>query len=151
MQLNSPLTVHHLTFHGRAQEPTLWHPFKGSAVRGAFAGVLRRTFCPEGRDASPSQETNMLHAPVCPVCQLLAMPQEEDVGGDLRRHYAVRPPLDNRTRYAVGEPFAFAVALFGDHLGYLPYLAPGAEGMGTGGIGRKEDGGRYGQLIQLTA
>ena len=46
--LHVPLTVHHLTFHCRAQEPILWHPFKGSAVRGAFAGVLRRTFCPEG-------------------------------------------------------------------------------------------------------
>ena len=146
MQLNSPLTIHHLTFHCRAQEPILWHPFKGSAVRGAFAGVLRRTFCPEGRDASHSQENDKLHASVCPVCQLLAMPQEEDAGGDLRRPYAVRPPLDNRTRYAAGTPFAFTVVLFGDYLDYLPYLALGAEGMGTGGIGRKDDHRRRGRF-----
>ena len=144
--LHVPLTVHHLTFHCRAQEPILWHPFKGSAVRGAFAGVLRRTFCPEGRDSSHSGNADQLHASVCPVCQLLSMPQEEDADGDLRRPYAVRPPLDNRTRYAAGEPFAFTVTLFGDHLGYLPYLALGAEGMGSGGIGRKDDRGGRGRF-----
>lgn len=141
-----PLSVHHLTFHCRAREPILWHPFKGSAVRGAFAGVLRRTFCPEGRDASGRGEADKLHASVCPVCQLLAMPQEEEADGDLRRPYAVRPPLDRRTRYAAGEPFAFTVTLFGEQLGYLPYLALGAEGMGAGGIGRKEEGGRRGRF-----
>ena len=144
--LHVPLTVHHLTFHCHAQEPILWHPFKGSAVRGAFAGVLRRTFCPQGRDPSHSQEADKLHASVCPVCQLLSMPQEEDADGDLRRPYAVRPPLDNHTRYAAGEPFAFTVTLFGDHLDYLPYLALGAEGMGTGGIGRKDGRGRRGRF-----
>ena len=141
-----PLTVHHLTFHCRAQEPVLWHPFKGSAVRGAFAGVLRRTFCPERRDPSHNHEDGILHASVCPVCQLLSMPQDEDAGGDLRRPYAIRPPLDNRARYAAGEPFAFTVTLFGDHLNYLPYLALGAEGMGTGGIGRKDERGRRGRF-----
>ena len=145
-QLHVPLTVHHLTFHCRAQEPILWSLFKGSAVRGAFAGVLRRTFCPEGRDSSHSGDADSLHASVCPVCQLLSMPQEEDAGGDLRRPYAVRPPLDNRTRYPAGEPFAFTVTLFGDHLAYLPYLALGAEGMGTGGIGRKDNHGRRGRF-----
>ena len=141
-----PLTVHHLTFHCRAQEPIIWHPFKGSAVRGAFAGVLHRTFCPERRDASHSQEADTLHASVCPVCQLLAMPQDEEAGGDLRRPYAIRPPLDNRARYAAGEPFSFTVTLFGDRLSYLPYLALGAEGMGTGGIGRKDERGRRGRF-----
>ena len=144
--LHVPLTVHHLTFHCRAQEPILWHPFKGSAVRGAFAGVLRRTFCPEGRDSSHGGNADRLHASVCPVCQLLSMPKEEDADGDLRRPYAVRPPLDNRIRYAAGEPFAFTVTLFGDHLGYLPYLALGAEGMGSGGIGRKDDRGGRGRF-----
>ena len=141
-----PLSVHHLTFHCRARDPILWHPFKGSAVRGAFADVLRRTFCPQRAGTSGKEDADSLHAAVCPVCQLLSMPQEEDADGDLRRPYAVRPPLDTRTRYAAGEPFAFAVTVFGDQLGYLPYLALGAEGMGTGGIGRKNDTGRRGRF-----
>ncbi|MDE0077694.1 MAG: hypothetical protein OXO50_09250 [Caldilineaceae bacterium] len=136
--LHVPISIHHLTFHCRAREPIFWHPFKGSAVRGAFAGVLRRTFCPEGRDASVRGDSEKLHASVCPVCQLPAMPQEEDAGGDLRWPYAVRPSIDKRARYAADDPFAFTVTLFGEYLGYLPYLALGAEGMGAGGIGRKE-------------
>ena len=146
LQLHVPLTIHHLTFHCRAQEPILWHSFKGSAVRGAFADVLRRTFCPQGPGASGREDADSLHAAVCPVCQLLAMPQEEDADGDLRRPYAVRPPLDKRTRYAADQPFAFTVTLFGGHLDYLPYLALGAEGMGTSGIGRKDDRGRRGRF-----
>lgn len=114
-------------------------------MRGAFAGVLRHTFCPQGRDACRRGDTDKLHASVYPVCrlpsavcQLPAMPHEEDAGGDLRRPYADRPPIDKRTRYAAGDPFAFTVTLLGEHLGYRPYLALGAEGMGAGGIGRKE-------------
>ena len=145
-QLHVPLTIHHLTFHCRAQEPVLWHSFKGSAVRGAFADVLRRTFCPQGPGASGTEDADSLHAAVCPVCQLLAMPQDEEAGGDLRRPYAVRPPLDTRPRYAAGEPFAFTVILFGDCLDYLPYLALGAEGMAAVGIGRKDDAGRRGRF-----
>ena len=98
MQLHAPLTVHHLTFHCRAREPILRHPFKGSAVRGACADVLRRTFCPQGPGAAGTEDADSLHAavcPVCPVCQLLAMPQEEDAGGDLRRPYAVRLRADS--------------------------------------------------------
>ena len=146
LQLHVPLTVHHLTFHCRAQEPILWHPFKGSAVRGAFADVLRRTFCPQGPGASGREDADSLHAAVCPVCQLLAMPQDEDADGDLRRPYAVRPPLDTRGRYETGEPFAFTVILFGDCLDYLPYLALGAEGMAAAGIGRRDERGRRGRF-----
>ena len=149
-QPHIPLTVHHLTFHCRAQDPILWHPFKGSAVRGAFAGVLRHTFCPQARDPARSrrnrEEADRLHAAVCPVCQLLAMPQDEDADGELRRPYAIRPPVDSRPRYAAGEPFAFTVTIFGDNLAYLPYLALGAEGMGAGGIGRKDDAGQRGRF-----
>jgi len=71
--IHIPLSVHHLTFHCRAREPILWRPFKGSAARGAFAGVLRHTFCPQGRDASRRGDTDKLHASVCPVCQLPAI------------------------------------------------------------------------------
>ena len=147
-QLEVPLTIHHLTFHCRAEEPILWSPFKGSAVRGAFAGVLRHTFCPEwrGTDKQTSIATARLHTQVCPVCQLLAKPKEEEFSGDLRRPYAIRPPLDTRTRYEAGDPFAFTVTLFGNYLDYLPYLALGVEGMGSAGIGSKNGQGRRGRF-----
>ena len=39
LHLHIPLTVHHLTFHCRSQEPILWHLFK-AARRGARSLVL---------------------------------------------------------------------------------------------------------------
>lgn len=137
-----PLTAHHLRFTCRAMEPILWHPFKGSAVRGAFVGVLRRTFCPEWRAA----ETDALHVQLCPVCQLLAAPNDEETPGDVRRPYAIRPPLDEDLRYEPGREFSFTITLFGESLIYLPYLVLTAGGMGATGMGRKGAAGQRGRF-----
>ncbi len=136
------LTAHHLVFHCRAVEPIYWHPFKGSAVRGAFASVLRRSFCPEWR----STETDPIHMQLCPVCQMLAAPKEETTPGDVRRPYAIRPPLDQRPIYEPGEAFTFTITLFGESLVYLPYLVLAASSMGAAGMGRKGERGRRGRF-----
>lgn len=140
--LSIPLTAHHLRFTCRAMEPILWHPFKGSAVRGAFVGVLRRTFCPEWK----ATETDALHVQLCPVCQMLAAPNDEETAGDVRRPYAIRPPLDADTHYEPGRSFSFTITLFGESLHYLPYLVLTAGGMGATGIGRKDGEGRRGRF-----
>jgi len=140
--LSIPLTAHPLRFTCRAVEPILWHPFKGSALRGAFAGVLRRTFCPEWR----ATETDALHVQLCPVCQMLAAPKEEETPGDVRRPYAIRPPLDEELRYEAGRTFSFTITLFGESLLYLPYLVLTAGGMGATGVGRKDAGGKLGRF-----
>lgn len=140
--LSIPLTAHHLRFTCRAVESILWHPFKGSALRGAFVGVLRRTFCPEWK----ATETDPLHVQLCPVCQMLAAPNDEETPGDVRRPYAIRPPLDEELVYLPGREFCFTITLFGESLLYLPYLVLTAAGMGTTGIGRKHGDGRRGQF-----
>lgn len=137
-----PLTAHHLRFTCRAVEAILWHPFKGSALRGAFVGVLRRTFCPEWRAA----ETDALHVQLCPVCQMLAAPNDEETLGDVRRAYAIRPPLDEELVYAPGRAFDFTITLFGESLLYLPYLVLTAGGMGATGMGRKNADGQRGRF-----
>ncbi|HRJ42876.1 MAG TPA: hypothetical protein PL105_13405, partial [Caldilineaceae bacterium] len=140
--LSIPLTAHHLRFSCRAVQPILWHPFKGSALRGAFVGVLRRTFCPEWR----AGETDPIHVQLCPVCQLLAAPNDEETPGDVRRPYAIRPPLDEDLRYELGREFSFTITLFGESLLYLPYLVLTAGGMGATGIGRKGADGQRGRF-----
>lgn len=140
--LSIPLIAHHLRFTCRAVEPMLWHPFKGSAVRGAFVGVLRRTFCPEWKAA----ETDPIHVQLCPVCQLLAAPNDEDTPGDVRRPYAIRPPLDADLGYEPGREFSFTITLFGESLLYLPYLVLTAGGMGATGMGRKNGNGKRGRF-----
>ena len=136
------LTTHHLVFTCRAAESIHWHPFKGSAVRGAFASVLRRSFCPEWR----ATETDPVHKQLCPVCQMLAAPNAETTPGDVRRPYAIRPPLDQRPVYEPGETFSFTITLFGESLVYLPYLVLAASGMGAAGMGRKNEAGHRGRF-----
>lgn len=138
-----PLTVHQLRFTVGVTERIRFGAFKGSALRGAFAGTLRRTFCPEWR----AEQTDPLHRSLCPVCQLLSLENDEDTPGDVRRPYALRPPLDAQTVYEAGERFHFDLLLIGDNLHLLPYLVLAAQGMGeTSGVGRKDEHGRRGHF-----
>ncbi len=140
-----PLTAHHLRFTVRAETPIVFHDFKGSALRGAFVGVLRRTFCPEWKAA----ETDAIHVQLCPVCQMLAAPNDEETPGDVRRPYAIRPPLDEELVYLPGREFCFTITLFGESLLYLPYLVLSAGGMGSTGVGRKNGGAQAGAAPRL--
>ncbi len=139
--LHIPLTAHHLRFTVRVTRPVVFGEFKGSALRGAFAGYLRRTFCPEWR----AEETDPLHKALCPACQMLALDGGDGVAGDVRRPYAIEPPTDGISRYDQGETFDFGMVLYGDNLGFLPYLVLAVKGMGEqGGVGQKDAQGRRG-------
>lgn len=131
------LAVHQLRFTVRVQTPIHFGDFKGSALRGAFANILRRTFCPEWR----AEETDPFHRSLCPICQLLTAEQEAERSGDMRRSYSVQPPLGSQNYFAPGEEFSFGLSLFGNNLHYLPYLILAAGGVGKMGIGRREAGG----------
>lgn len=136
------LLVHQMRFTAQVQTPIHFGDFKGSALRGAFANVLRQTFCPECR----SEETDPFHRSLCPICQLLTAEQEAEQAGDIRRPYAVQPPLGSQNYFARGERFHFGITLFGDNLHYLPYLILSAGGVGKMGIGRKGAGDEASQI-----
>lgn len=133
-----PLTAHHLRFTVRAATPITFHDFKGSALRGALAGYLKRTYCPEWR----AEKTDPLHQALCPVCQLLSYELAPETGGDIRRPFALQPPVTAQNRFAPGETFDFGLTLFGQQLTYLPYLvlavrASGEDGVGVAGADRQ--------------
>jgi hypothetical protein len=137
-----PLTAHPLRFTVVAETPITFHDFKGSALRGALAGALRRSYCPEWRAA----ETDPLHQALCPVCQLLSMEATPEEGGDLRRPYALRPPEQAQSHFAPGERFTFGLTLFGDTLAYLPYLVLAVRAMGEEGVGAQNGAGARGRF-----
>ncbi|MBI1298735.1 CRISPR system precrRNA processing endoribonuclease RAMP protein Cas6 [bacterium] len=138
-----PLTVHQLRFTVRVTEPIHFNEFKGSALRGALAGTLNSTFCPQWR----AEETDPLHQSLCPVCQLLSLERTDETSGDIRRPYAVRPPLDSATHYAEGASFEFDMLLIGNNLHLLPYLVLAVQGVGeTSGIGRRGENRRRGHF-----
>lgn len=140
LSLTIPLTAHHIRVTVQVTTPLVFHEFKGSALRGAMVSVMRRTFCPEWR----AERTDALHRALCPVCQLLALENDERIPGDVRRPYALIPPPDGQQSYAPGESFAFGLTLFGNSLHFLPYLILTLGGMGEVGIGRPGPTGKRG-------
>lgn len=137
-----PLTAHWLRFTVRAETDIHFPMFKGSALRGALAGSLRRQYCPEWRNGAPDP----LHRQLCPVCQLLGWEHRDIEGGDVRRPYSLIPPLDGATRYEGGQSFSFTLALLGNRLQLLPYLVLGVTAMGEAGVGRSDRAGQRGRF-----
>ncbi len=137
------LTVHWLRFTVRAETDIHFHAFAGSALRGALAGVLTRQYCPEWRNGTPDP----LHRQLCPVCQLLGWEHRDIEGGDVRRPYALIPPLDPRTGYGRGESFSFTLTLLGERVQLLPYLILGVGAMGETGLGRADRTGQRGRFV----
>lgn len=116
------LNAHVLQFEAEALTPIRWHPFKGSSLRGAWYGYLKRAYC----TAPPQARQDPRHAERCPVCYLTA----RENGPEARRPYAFRPPLARRTELAPGERFTFGLVLFGPAWLLLPYVLTGMIAMG---------------------
>jgi len=136
-------TVHRFRFEVEAITPIAWYPYKGSSIRGALFGALRRHYCPAPDDPDPA------HSAVCPVCWLMAREEPGGARGKTPpRAYAVEPPLTERTRFEPGERFSFGITLFAQAVDLLPYLVLAVPAMGEMGIGRPvtENGGRRGRF-----
>lgn len=137
-----PLTAHLVRFTVVAESEIVFHDFKGSALRGALADCLRRTFCPEWR----ADRTDPLHQALCPICQLLSWEGDEETSGDVRRPYALQPPLVEQKRFTPGDSFSFGLTLFGAKQAYLPYLVLAVQGVGQTGVGQVNDRGQRGRF-----
>lgn len=126
----TPLTITHLRFDAVAEERIqLNGPMAGNYLRNGMASVMLRATCTEThRTAQPTPE----HAATCPACWLLAAQVEP---GKVRRAYSVAPPLPPRQRVEPGEPFSFAVSLYGEGLRFLPYFVLALIEVGRLGIG----------------
>lgn len=147
-----PLTAHILRFTGRVTEPIHLPTFSGSSLRGAFASHLRRAFCPEWR----AEKTDPAHRARCPACYMLTLDGaaldavEEERHGDIRRPYALRPPLDAPRTYQPGDRLHFHMVLFGRTLAFLPYLLLTVQGMGEeAGLGLRDPHTRRRGRFQL--
>lgn len=140
--ISIPLKAHHIRFTVTAQTTVILHDFKGSALRGAMAGYLKRTYCPEWR----AEKTDPMHQAMCPVCQLLSYELAPETGGDIRRPFALRPPLTSQNVFTPGEFFDFGLTLFGAQWAYLPYLILAVQAIGEDGIGVRSENGHRGRF-----
>lgn len=129
------LQAHVLRFECQALTAISVPPYKGSMIRGALFGALRRDFCLDRR--APACSRCQVHQ-VCPVCSLLATVDEESPRGvEVARPCTVEPPLEGQTLYQPGDTFTFGITLFGDAADLLPYVIVAVRRMGELGVGKR--------------
>lgn len=128
--MTTPLTLTHLRFDARAVNPIHLGGYQaGERLRDALARVILNAVCadPE-RKAYPTPE----HTAVCPACWLLAANLDP---GEVRRLYALVPPMPPSEMVPLGDRFSFVITLFGEGVRYLPYFVLAAPEMGRRGVG----------------
>jgi hypothetical protein len=136
------LTAHHLHFSLEVESTIELNEHKGSALRGLLFNALRGPgrnpalgFCTQ-RHLKSCAECALVA--VCPVAGLVAtLNPEAERGRDVPRPYAIKPPLDDKTRYEPGKQLNFGLTLFGDALNLFPYVVMGLRQAERGGLGRR--------------
>jgi len=126
-----------------AREPLHLPVYKGSALRGGFGHLFKRTVCVQPRAIRCD---GCLLAETCAYAYLF---ETRPPAGSavLRTHRAVprpfviRPPLDRRTEIGAGERLEFGLVLVGRAIGYLPYFLIVFRELGEAGLGQRR--GRY--------
>ncbi|MEA3487051.1 MAG: CRISPR system precrRNA processing endoribonuclease RAMP protein Cas6 [Thermodesulfobacteriota bacterium] len=119
--------------------------YKGSTFRGVFGLSLKKVVCALKRQEC---KTCLLRNK-CVYSLVFETPPIEDNEKGKRivspPHPYVIEPIDTAKRlYKKGEPFDFAIIIFGNINDYLPYFVYAIEQMGKIGIGKKIEGRRAG-------
>ena len=137
-------------FTCRLESDAILPVYKGSTFRGVFGTALKRVVC-----ALRFQECgNCLLRNKCVYSLAFETPRNDKTDQDSGRvaspphPYVIEPSCSTNTHYDAGDPFEFALILFGQINDYLPYFIYAIEQMGTIGIGKKIDGNRAGFTLE---
>ncbi|MDY6842593.1 MAG: hypothetical protein SVW57_00685 [Thermodesulfobacteriota bacterium] len=118
--------------------------YKGSTFRGVFGLALKKVVCALKRQDC----RDCLLREKCVYSFVFETPIQSDKSKELKKiaapphPYVIEPPDTTRTHFKKGEPFDFALILFGKANNYLPYFIYAFEQMGKLGIGKKIEGRR---------
>jgi hypothetical protein len=106
------------------REPLHLPRFAGSTLRGAFGAVFRHVSCVADRGEECRQCILKDRCAYSYVFETGPPPgaQKLRTYQNVPRPFVLEPPLDRRTEYAVGEPFAFNLVLIGRAIEFLPYF-----------------------------
>ncbi|GIV64087.1 MAG: CRISPR system precrRNA processing endoribonuclease RAMP protein Cas6 [Chloroflexota bacterium] len=130
-----PLTALRLRFDCRSlTELDLGGLRAGMRLRGALLSVMNRSVCALSPFPPPQRlQMDPQHVAGCPVCWLQLY---EPRPGQVRRAFALQPPLNVPARLPSGTDFTFAITLIGEGREYLPYFVLAVREMGEVGVGR---------------
>lgn len=134
------LKLYLLKFVFRVETKIILPGHKGSSIRGALLGSLRKSFClkPKEKFCEPC----VLKAS-CPISYLLSHATEISPRYAYPpRPFLIKPPLEKKNEFAPGENLIFVLGFFGeDAIKFFPYVIAGARQMGMMGIGLMEKRG----------
>ncbi|ACX52868.1 conserved hypothetical protein [Ammonifex degensii KC4] len=111
-------------------------PYKGSTLRGGFAGTFQRLAC--GTGTRQCKSCPLRHqCPYALVFESGPPPEAEALRNyeSIPRPFVLEPPLETKTEYAPGEPLVFHLLLFGRAVDFLPYFIVTLDELGRQGIG----------------
>ncbi|MGO0122579.1 CRISPR system precrRNA processing endoribonuclease RAMP protein Cas6 [Desulfothermobacter acidiphilus] len=112
-------------------------PYKGSTLRGGFAGTFQRLAC--GTGTRQCKSCSLRHqCPYALVFETGPPPDSEALRNyeSVPRPFVLEPPLETKTEYAPGELLIFHLLLFGHALNFFPYFIVTLDELGRRGIGR---------------
>ena len=127
---------------------------KGVVLRGAFGKAFKEACCPNWPDWKNRECTGHLpNNDSCPVRERCAYaivfepspPLGSDrlsLNQDIPRPFVFKPPLEEKTIYAPGDPLCFDIVLAGSSREFLPYFIVAFRELGEQGIGLKRNGRR---------
>jgi len=120
---------------------------KGSSIRGALLGSLRKSFCLKPREEFCAQ---CVLKDTCPISILLSYSTDSLSRYNYPpRPFLIKPPLEKKNEYNPREEFIFTLGFFGeDIIKNFSYVIAGARLMGRAGIGVIENRGRM-NLIRV--
>jgi CRISPR/Cas system endoribonuclease Cas6 (RAMP superfamily) len=127
----------HYRFHLRPEEPLAMPPFnKGATIRGEFGTAFRRLVCIDLALDCVRCELRYT-CPYTKVFKPFVPPEAERLSKnqDIPRPFVVKPPLERKTSYQVGEPLIFDFVVVGEAMDYLPYFIVAFRELGQGGFG----------------
>jgi len=144
-------TAHHLHVEAEVTAPMALNEHEGSSLRGGLFHALWNRFC-MNKAAPVCADCPLVAA--CPVALLVSTLNPASFRGrDVPRPYAIRPPLDDRTRYRPGDHLSFGLTLFAQALNLFPYVILALDEMGRAGLGLRlpENGWRRGTFRLVAA
>jgi hypothetical protein len=127
----------HYRFHLRPEEPLVMPPFnKGTTIRGGFGTAFRRLVCIDLQLECAACDLRYT-CPYTKVFKPFVPPEAERLSKnqDIPRPFVVKPPLERKTNYQVGESLIFDLVVVGAAMDYLPYFIVAFRELGQGGFG----------------
>ncbi|MCX7974431.1 MAG: CRISPR system precrRNA processing endoribonuclease RAMP protein Cas6 [Candidatus Aminicenantes bacterium] len=130
-----------VTFSLEPEEKIILPSYKGSALRGGFGGIFRKTVCVLKKEIC----LNCLLKDQCAYSYIFetSPPRDQkpivlDKYEAIPKPFVIEPPKEEKNVYNRGERLNFNLILIGRAINYLPFFIIAFDALGQQGLGQKK-------------